>query len=136
MKLEHCYNYLFQKYNIFSNRKHRDEESSYILNHAQIDRRSKCENGDKVDKNELLIIKKLSKETGKQLYIYNSCLHRRNREDLAGRTQTGKIYAGAKKCPPAGISLRPSKELDSHGKKLVKQLVSRKVRIWKETERH
>nr|DAL72275.1 MAG TPA: hypothetical protein [Caudoviricetes sp.] len=38
--------------------------------------------------------------------------------------------------PPAGISLRPSKELDSHGQKLVKQLVSRKVRIWKETERH
>lgn len=69
-------------------------------------------------------------------YIYNSCCRRRNGEDLTGRTQTGKIYAGAKKCPPAGISLRPSKELDSHGKKLVKQLVSRKVNIWKETERH
>ena len=38
LKLEHCYNYLFREYNIFSNRKHRDEESSYIFNHAQIDR--------------------------------------------------------------------------------------------------
>lgn len=70
MKLEHCYKYLFQKYNIFSNQKHRDEENSYIFNHAQIDRWSKCENGDKVYKNELSIIKKLSNETGKQLYIY------------------------------------------------------------------
>lgn len=100
MKLEHCYNYLFQEYNIFSNQKHRDEENSYIFNHAQIDRWSKRESGDKVDKNELSIIKKLSKETGKQLYIYNSCFRRRNGEDLAGRTQTGKIHAGAKKCPP------------------------------------
>lgn len=113
MKLEHCYNYLFQKYNIFPNQKHRDEESSYIFNHAQIDRWSKCGNGDKVDKDELSIIKKLSKKTGKQLYIYNSCLHRRNGEDLAGKTQTGKTYAGAKKMPPADVSLRPSKELDS-----------------------
>ena len=64
MKLEHCHNYLFQKYNIFSNQKHRDEDNSYIFNHIQIDQRSKCENGDKVDKNELSIIKKLSKETG------------------------------------------------------------------------
>lgn len=70
MKLEHRYNYLFQKYNISSNQKHRDEESSYIFNHIQIDQWSKCENGDKVDKNELSIIKKLSKETGKKDYIY------------------------------------------------------------------
>lgn len=69
MKLEHCYNYLFQKYNIFPNQNHRDEESSYIFNHAQIDQWSKCENSDKVDKNELSIIKKLSKKIGKQLYI-------------------------------------------------------------------
>lgn len=65
MKLEHRYNYLFQKYNIFSNQNHRDEESSHVFNHAQIDRQSKRESGDKVDKNELSIIKKLSKETGK-----------------------------------------------------------------------
>lgn len=70
MKLEQCYNYLFQEYNIFSNRNHRDEESSYIFNHIQIDQWSKCENDDKVDKNELPIIKKLSKETGKKDYIY------------------------------------------------------------------
>ena len=100
MKLEHCYNYLFQKYNIFSNQKHRDEESSYIFNHAQIDLWSKRGNNDGIDKDELLIIKKLSNKLRKQLYIYNSCLRRRNGEDLAGRTQTGKIYAGAKKCPP------------------------------------
>lgn len=65
MKLEHRYNYLFQKYNIFSNQNNRDEESSYVFNHAQIDLQSKRESGDKVDKNELSIIKKLSKETGK-----------------------------------------------------------------------
>lgn len=70
MKLERCYNYLFRKYNIFPNRKHRDEDNSYIFNHAQIDRWSKCENGDKVDEDELPIIKKLSKKTGQQLYIY------------------------------------------------------------------
>ncbi len=136
MKLEHCYKYLFQKYNIFSNQKHRDEENSYIFNHAQIDRWSKCEDGDKVYKNELSIIKKLSKETGKQLYIYNSCFRRRNGEDLAGRTQTGKIYAGAKKCPPRVFRSVRRRSLIPSGKKLVKQLVSRKVRIWKETERH
>lgn len=61
------------------------------------------------------LLKKLSKKTGKQLYIYNSCLHRRSGEDLAGKTQTGKIYAGQKNAP-AGISLRPSKELDSQWK--------------------
>lgn len=69
MKLEHCYNYLFQKYNIFSNRKHRDEENSYIFNHAQIDRWSKRVNGDKIDKNELSTIKKTSNKLRKQLYI-------------------------------------------------------------------
>lgn len=69
MKLEHCYNYLFQKYNIFPNQKHRDEESSYIFNHAQIDRWSKYGNDDKVDENELPIIKKLSNKLRKQLYI-------------------------------------------------------------------
>ena len=72
MKLEHCYNYLFQKYNIFPNQKHRDEESSYISNHIQIDQWSKCDNDDKFDKNELSIIKKLSKETGKKDYIIYS----------------------------------------------------------------
>ena len=64
MKLEHRYNYLFQKYNISSNRKHRDEDNSYIFNHIQIDQWSKCKNVDKVDKNEPSIIKKLSKKTG------------------------------------------------------------------------
>lgn len=112
MKLEQCYNYLFQKYNIFSNQKHRDEDNSYIFNHAQIDLWSKRENGDKVDKDEPSNIKKLSNKLRQQLYIYNSCCRRRNGKDLAGKTQTGKIYAGQKNAP-ADISLRPSKELDS-----------------------
>lgn len=112
MKLEQCYNYLFQKYNIFSNQKHRDEDNSYIFNHAQIDLWSKRENSDKVDKDEPSNIKKLSNKLRQQLYIYNSCCRRRNGEDLAGKTQTGKIYAGQKNAP-ADISLRPSKELDS-----------------------
>ena len=136
MKLEQCYNYLFQKYNIFSNQKHRDEDNSYIFNHAQIDLWSKRENGDKVDKDEPLNIKKLSNKLRQQLYIYNSCCRRRNGEDLAGKTQTGKIYAGAKKCPPRIFRSVRRRSLIPSGKKLVKQLVSRKVRIWKETERH
>lgn len=74
MKLEHCYNYLFQKYNVFSNQKHRDEENSYIFNHAQIDRWSKRGNGDKIDKNELSIIKNsLINCASSYIYIIAAC---------------------------------------------------------------
>lgn len=105
-----------------------------IISH--FDQWSKCDNDDKFDKNELSIIKKLSKETGKKDYIYNiASFHFQNR-DFCVKDTDGQNTRGGKKMPPAGISLRPSKELDSHGKKLVKQLVSRKVNIWKETERH
>lgn len=70
MKLEHCYNCLFQKYNIFSNQKHRDEDNSYIFNHIQIDQWSKCKDVDKVDKNELSIIKNsLRKLDSSYIYI-------------------------------------------------------------------
>lgn len=46
-----------------------------------------------------LLKNSLRKLESSYIYIY-SYLHRRNGEDLAGRTQTGKIHAGAKKCPP------------------------------------
>lgn len=82
-----------------------------------------------------LLKNSLRKLESRTIYIYIASFHFQNR-DFCVKDTDGQNTRGGKKMPPACISLRPSKELDSHGKKLVKQLVSRKVNIWKETERH